>query len=170
MYTILPICIHTSVCSQTKAKRIGSGSGSGIGSGSGSLQKISWNQQNDFHFNYLLIDLQFVTDQNAAHLHICVHCTYQSTFPGLMAWVFSAWAWQKNIQNCDCMCVAICVAVFAGAARIFNWKCYRIYEIVNMQYKHTPMPHAHKYARVDDIHLTYLHTISFWHFCAKTKM
>jgi len=39
-----------------------------------------------------------------------------------------------------------------------------------MQYKHTPLPHAHKYAGVDDIHLTYLHTISLGNFCAKTKM
>lgn len=102
------------------------------------LQKISWNQQNDFHFNYLLIDLQFVTNQKAAHLHIC---TYQSTFQGLMAWLwgrvmvgdFLCGRLGKILVHIQALCGWRFVQLCLPKLRIFNWKCYRIYEIVNMQ-------------------------------------
>lgn len=82
--------------------------------------------------------MQFVTDQK---LHTC---TYQSTFRRLMDPGSGEGRARKREVSCVgvpagcagvCACVA-CAAVFA-ALRIFNWKCYRIYEIVNMHlYSH----------------------------------
>lgn len=141
MYTILPICIRSAKHSK--------------GEGEKRHSKISWNQQNDFHFNYLLIDLQFVTDQK---LHTCTYvCAYISIdllwIDGLgAAWM--CWAWQvwQAWPACQ-LCMCDCAAVFA-ALRIFNWKCYRIYEIVNMQYKYMcARTHTHT-ERHDHTHRT----------------